>query len=260
MGRRTVTSRVHGPPGGLRRSLFYLACGVLLVAAAVGSLGLSYAGRPSLDDREVVSVPIVISGNYTTPSTASVTVDVDPSARYDLYLTVDTTNTTDGEFVNFDVEGYRGVESRYITYTYTYLGSDMVRRSRDQTTGARLETYEMTRNLQIDHRRGEVKLVFNSTSSWFANGSSVNATIDIIEVTPVDQVLLVITSGLQVAAFPVAFAGIFLIWLALMRQLRLIGVQVAPPGRFALRPGFSMRREAAVKAAAGSPPHTGGAS
>ncbi len=259
MGRRTVTSRVHGPPGGRRRSAFYAVCGVLSLLAGAGALVLSTATRPDLGHRQIVHMPVVIDVNASSLQPTSVTVDVNPAARYDLYLTVDTTNTAPGDYIGFNVEGYRGPESRFITYTFTTIGDGVVRHRRDDATGARLETYELAGSVQIHHRPGEVELSFTPDSCWIASAMPVHGTVDIVEISPWDQALLVASSGLQVMAFPLAFAGLFLLWLALMRQLRLIGIQVAPPGRFTLPADFSMRRDEARAAAPRAAPDAGGA-
>jgi len=203
---------------------------MMALVLAAGCFALSLVVRPSSGSGAVSQVSMTLDGSNLTISRGEVEILVNPSARYDLYLTAPTADVSSGDYCSIDVEAHRGEESRYLTYTYTNFGSNVVRKRRLGREGT--QTYELDRNVHISSRAESVKLVFNTTSAWFASMSPTTVQIDIVEVTPIDRVLLVGTSVLQVAAFPVGFAGILLLWLALMRQMRLIGVQVSPPGKF----------------------------
>ena len=222
--------RKPAPVGGLKRTLLFAAVGLVALVLAVGCFALSLIVRPSSGSGAVTQVSVTLDGSNLTTSRGEVQLLVNPSARYDLYLTAPTSDVKSGDYCSIDVEAHRGDESRYLTYTYTSFGSNVIRKRRLGREGT--ETYELDRNVHISSHPEPVRVVFNATSAWFSSMSPTTVQIDIVEVTPIDRVLLVGSSVLQVVAFPVAMAGILLLWLALMRQLRLLGVQIAPPGKF----------------------------
>lgn len=197
---------------------------------AAACFALSLVARPSSGSGGMTQVSMTLDGSNLTTSRGEVEILVNPSARYDLYLTAPTSDVSSGDYCSIDVEAHRGDESRYLTYTYTSFGSNVVRKRRLGREGT--ETYELDRNVHISSHAEPVKVVFNTTSAWFSSMSPTTVQIDIVEVTAADKALLVGSSVLQVVAFPVGFVGVLLLWLALMRQLRLIGVQIAPPGKF----------------------------
>ena len=216
--------------GGFKRTAAYAAVGVTVFGIAVVCFGSSLLVRPSAGSGSISQVSFQVDASNTTTSRGEVELRVNPQARYDFYLTVKSRDISQGDYCSFDVEAHRLDANRYLTYTSTYFGDNVVRKRRggQDTT----ETYEMDRNVHVSSSAESIRLVFATSSAWFSNMTPVPVTIDIVEITPVDRLLLVVTSVLQVGSFPLAFCGVFLIWLALMRQLRLIGVQVAPPGRF----------------------------
>jgi len=222
--------RKPAPVGGLKRTLLFAGVGVVCLLVAAACFALSWVVRPSSGSGSIIGVTATLDGSNLTTSRAEAGLLVNPSARYDFYLTAPTADVSSGDYCSIDIEAHRGEESRYLTYTYTSFGSNVVRKRRMGREGT--ETYEMDRNVHISSRAEEVRLVFNTTSAWFASMQPTTVQIEIVEVTPIDRVLLVGTSVLQVIAFPVAFAGILLLWLALMRQMRLFGVLVTPPGKF----------------------------
>jgi len=230
MGRRR---RKLQPVGGFKRTALFAALGLIALAVAAACLLLSLLVRPSSSSGSVTQATMLLDPSNLTTSRTEVQLTVNPAARYDIYLTVPTADVESGDYCSIDVEAHRAGESRYLTYSYTSFGNDVVRRKRLGREGT--ETYEMDRNVHVSYQPETIQMVFNPTSAWFRGMSPVQVDFDVVEVSPADRLLLVVTSVLQVVTFPVALVGVLLLWLALMRQMRLIGVQVVPPGRF--RPG-----------------------
>ena len=227
MGRRR---RKLQPIGGFKRTAVLAAVGVLALALGAACFLLSLLVRPSSSSGSVTRASMLLDPNNLDTSRTEGDLTVNPSARYDLYLTVPVADVENGDYCSIDVEAHRNAESRYLTYSYTNFGTDVVRRKRMGRDAT--ETYEMDRNVHVSSVPETIRVVFNPTSAWFRGMSPVQVEIDVVEVTPADRLLLVVTSVLQVATFPAALVGVLLLWLALMRQMRLIGVQVVTPGRF----------------------------
>ncbi len=241
--------RASGPVGGVRRTLAYLAAGVVVAGVGAVCLLVSFGIRPSVAGDAFTHLPVLIDPNQLNSGSFSGTpvetlVDVKRGARYDLYLTLESENIAEGDSVYFDVNEAREYDDRYITYAYVYIGTDVVQKHRDGLTGVRAETYELERNVSLAYNSGPVRVKFTPSSAWFAAQKPVKATIDIVEVTALDQVRLVSASILQVITFPIGFLGVVLMWIAVMRQLRLISVQISPPGTFKLPEGFQPRHTA----------------
>jgi len=231
MARRPSPRRKKpAPVGGFRRTLIFAAVGAVVLGVAVVAFAASLLVRPSASSGSISNVSFQVDASNTTTSRGEVELLVNPQARYDFYLTVKSRDIQQGDYCSFDVEAHRNDANRYLTYTSTYFGDNVVRKRRGghDTT----ETYEMDRNVHVSSHDESLRLVFATSSAWFAGMRPVDVQVDIVEVTPADRLLLVATSVLQVGAFPVAFCGVVLLWLAMMRQMRLIGVQLAPPGRF----------------------------
>jgi len=243
--------RTSGAVGGIRRTLAYLAAGLVVAGIGAACLLTSFVIKPSVAGDAMTRLPVVIdynqitTGNYTGLAVETV-VDVKHGARYDLYLTIDTENTADGDSCGFDVNEPLDYD-RYITYGYVSIGTDIVQKHRDGLMDVTAETYEMERGVTLSNRTGPTRVKFTPTSAWFASQQPVKDTIDIVEVTALDQIRLVTASILQVITFPIGFCGVVLMWIAVMRQLRLIGVQISPPGSFKLPPGFKPQRTAAAQ-------------
>lgn len=238
--RSSPRRRKPAPVGGFTRTLLYAGLGLVCLVLAAAVFGAALVVRPSTTSDSVSQVVMTLDSNNLTTSRAELELRVDPRARYDLYLTVASKDVDDGDYCSLDVEARRPGSSRYVSYTSAYFGDQVVRKrrlGRDST-----ETYELDRSLTISSSAEVVTLSFTATGAWFASMKPVPVTIDVVEVTLGDRALLVSTSVLQVCAFPIAFLGVLLVWIALMRQLRLVGVVVAPPGRF--RPGRTHMRRA----------------
>jgi hypothetical protein len=242
MARRPSPKRKKlAPVGGFKRTAAFAAAGAVVLGVAAVCFAASLLVRPSARSGSVSDVSFQVDASNTTTSRGEVLLMVNPQARYDLYLTVKSRDIQQGDYCSFDVEAHRDDANRYLTYTSTYFGDNVVRKRRGghDTT----ETYEMDRNVHVSSQPESIRLVFATSSAWFASMTPVDVQVDVVEITPADRLLLVVTSVLQVGAFPMGLCGVVLIWLALMRQMRLIGVQVAPPGRFRPLRGSMARTE-----------------
>ncbi len=241
--------------GGFRRTALLAIGGLLLIAAGAGCFVMSLVLRPSRHAGAVVSQDVYIDPNNLAASKAEFPLDHHSGARYDLYLTVEEMDSGMGDYCQFDVHAYRGqgTTSRYVTYAYVYFGQDVVRARREGSV--RFETYEMGRNVHVSSREESLRLEFTATSAWFTGGTPITGRIDVVEITPIDRLLLLSRSVLQVTTFPVGFAGVLLLWLSVMRLLRLIGVRVSPPParKYEAPPGRKLREEQARAAEGGTP-------
>lgn len=241
--------------GGFRRTLLLAFGGLLLIAAGAGCFAASLVIRPSSRAGAVETRELLIDPNNLLASKAEFSVEHRAGARYDLYLTVEERDPNSGDYCQFDVKAFRpgSTSSRYVTYAYIYFGDEVVRTHRDD--GVKYETYEMERNVHVSSRSEPIRMEFTATSAWFQGSQPVTATIDLVEITPTDRLLMLSRSILQVTTFPVAFVGIVLLWLAVMRQLRLIGVRVSPPParKYEAPPGRKLREHEALGAEGGTP-------
>jgi len=223
------------PAGGFKRTALLAASGFLLLAVAGGCLAMTFLVRPSPRSGTVARVPVTVDPNNLGTSKTETSLDVHAGARYDFYLTVRAKDRADGDYASFDIEAHRESTSRYLTYGYIYFGDDQYRRRSRGRDGDREEVYELARNIQVSNQDESLRMVVTPSSAWFAGMKPIRMVVDVVEVTAADRLLLVTTSVMQVSVFPASFAGLALLWLAGMRQLRLIGVPLAPPGRFRLR-------------------------
>ncbi len=241
--------------GGFKRTALFAIAGLLLIAVGAGCFVASLVIRPSSRAGAVQSQDILIDPNNLLASKAEFTIDHRAGARYDFYLDLEERDPNAGESVQFDVKAFRpgSSSSRYVTYAYIYFGSEVVRTHRED--GVRYETYEMERNVHVSSRSETLRMEVTATSAWFQATQSVTATVDVVEITPADRLLMLSRSVLQVATFPVAFLGVVLLWLAVMRQLRLIGVRVSPPParKYEAPAGRKQRAEEALQAEGGTP-------
>ncbi len=223
------------PAGGVKRTAGIAVAGVLLLLVAGGCLALTLVVRPSTRSGTVARIPLTIDPNNLGASKAETTLDVHGGALYDFYLTVRADDRGVGDYVSLDLEGHRGSQSRYLSYGYIYLGDEQYRVRSSGFGTAREEIYEVSRNVHISNQDESIEIVVSPSSAWFTGMKPMRMVLDVVEVTAMDRLLLVVTSVTQVGVFPTAFLGVALLWLAAMRQLRLIGVPLAPPGRFRLR-------------------------
>ena len=239
--------------GGRRRTLLLAVLGLAALALAGGSLAASLVIHPSAQAGAAKHRTVTIDPNNLAAGAVEMELDNRAGARYDFYLTVQERDNQAGDYCQFDVNAYRGANTRYLTYAYVYFGDDVVRKRHQGTTT--FETYELDRNVHISSSTERVRLTFTPTSAWFTGMQSIQGRIDAVEITPMDRLLLLGTSVLQVTTFPVAFLGVALFWLAVMRQLRLIGVRVSPPPAREYRapPGRALRRTEAARTDGGSP-------
>ena len=241
--------------GGFKRTALFALGGLLLIATGAGCFVGSLLIRPSSRAGAVLSQDMLIDPNNLLASKAEFTVDHRAGARYDLYLTLEERDPSAGDYVQFDVKALRpgSSSSRYVTYAYIYFGDDVVRTHRDD--GIRYETYEMERNVHVSSRSETIRMEFTATAAWFQGSQPGPATVDLVEITPMDRLLMLSRSVLQVATFPVAFLGVVLLWLAIMRQLRLVGVRVSPPParKYEAPAGRKQRAQEALQAEGGPP-------
>ncbi len=242
--------------GGFKRTALLAVGGLLLVVVAAGCLGASFVIRPSSRAGAVMSRDVVIDPNNLTGGLVEFPIHHRSGARYDFYLTAEERDANMGDYCQFDVNAYKGEgnsSSRYLTYAYIYFGSDVVRTRREGST--KYETYEMDRNVHVSSRSESIRISFTPTSAWFTGNLPITATIDVVEITPTDRLLLLGRSVMQVTTFPLGFLGVVMLWLAVMRQLRLIGVRVSPPParEYKAPPGRAARAQEALEAGGGTP-------
>ena len=241
--------------GGFKRTALLAVCGVLLIGVAAACLASSFVIRPSSRAGAVVTKDVVIDFNNLASGTVEFPLQHRSGARYDFYLTAEERDGNSGDYCQFDVNAYKGTgsQSRYLTYAYIYFGNDVVRTRREGST--KYETYEMDRNVHVSSTNEAIRLSFTPTSAWFTGNLPVMAQIDVVEITPTDRLLLLGRSVLQVTTFPVGLIGVLLLWLAVMRQLRLVGVRVSPPParQYKAPPGRAQRAKEALEAAGGTP-------
>ena len=116
--------------GGFKRTAAFAAGGVLVLGIAVMCFGSSLMVRPSATSGSMSQVSFQVDATNTTTSRGEVEVRVNPQARYDFYLTVKTRDINQGDYCSFDIEAHRNDANRYLTYTSTYFGDNVVRKRR----------------------------------------------------------------------------------------------------------------------------------
>jgi hypothetical protein len=232
---RTDPQRRPQPAGGIKRTAAIAASGVLLLIVAAGCLALTLLVRPSTRSGTVARIPVTVDPNNLGASKAETTLDARGGAQYDFYLTVREADRTDGDYASLDIEAHRDTTSRYLTYGYIYFGDEQYRRGGTGLGAHREEIYEIARNISISNQDETIRILVTPSSAWFAGMKPIRMVVDVVEVTAIDRLLLVATNVTQVTVFPASFLALALLWLAIMRQLRLIGVPLSPPGKFRLR-------------------------
>jgi len=235
MSRNDPQLRRPQPAGGVKRTAALAAGGVLLLALAAGCLALTTLVRPSTRSGTVARIPITVDPNNLAASKAETTLDVRGGAQYDFYLTVRESDRTDGDYASLDLEAHRDTTSRYLSYGYIYFGDEQYRRRGGGLGADREEIYEIDRNVHISNQDETIRILVSPSSAWFAGMKPIRMVVDVVEVTAMDRLLLVATNVTQVSMFPTSFLALALLWLAIMRQLRLVGVPLSPPGKFRLR-------------------------